>query len=59
MNRQINRNLLALDPDVRALVSSGYSDCQTIDEYRDHGFRGVVAKPYTIRELHRALHEVR
>jgi len=51
------RNLLGIDPDVRALVSSGYSDCQTIDEYRDHGFRGVVAKPYTIRELHRALRE--
>ncbi|MRR58079.1 MAG: PAS domain S-box protein [Deltaproteobacteria bacterium] len=51
------RYLLGIDPDVRALVSSGYSDCQTIDEYRDHGFWGVVAKPYTIRELHRALRE--
>lgn len=51
------RHLLAIDPDVRALVSSGYSNCQTIGEYRKHGFRGVITKPYTIRELHRALRE--
>jgi PAS domain S-box-containing protein len=52
------RNLLCIDPDVRALVSSGYSDSQTLSAYREHGFRGVVPKPYTIRRLHRALHEV-
>lgn len=53
------QRLIALDPEVRAIASSGYSDCRSIAEFREHGFRGVLPKPYTIREFHRALHEVR
>jgi CheY-like chemotaxis protein len=52
------RHIIALDPKVRAIASSGYSDCQAIGEFRKYGFRGVLPKPYTIREFHRALHEV-
>ncbi|MHC1698665.1 MAG: ATP-binding protein [Geobacteraceae bacterium] len=53
------QHLIALDPGVRAIASSGYSDCRSIAEFREHGFRGVLPKPYSIREFHRALHEVR
>lgn len=53
------RHLIALDPGVRAIASSGYSDCRSVAEFREQGFRGVLPKPYTIREFHRALHEVR
>lgn len=53
------QHLIALDPGVRAIASSGYSDCRSIAEFREHGFRGVLPKPYTIREFHRALHDVR
>jgi len=52
------QQLLALDPEVKAIASSGYSDSQSMGEYRKHGFRGVLPKPYSIRELHRVLHEV-
>jgi len=52
------RHLIALDPHVRAIASSGYSDCHDSGEFRKHGFRGVLPKPYTIREFHRALHDV-
>jgi hypothetical protein len=27
-------------------------------KFREHGFKGVVEKPYTIEELGRVLHEV-
>ncbi|MDD2337751.1 MAG: response regulator [Geobacteraceae bacterium] len=52
------QHLIALDPQVRAIASSGYSDCHSSSEFLLHGFRGVLPKPYTIREFHRALHNV-
>ena len=45
------RELLKRDPHVKAIVSSGYSDDPVMARYREHGFRAVVAKPYTIAEL--------
>lgn len=43
--------LLDLDPQVKAVVSSGYSDDMVMSEYRKYGFHGVIAKPYSIQEL--------
>lgn len=52
------QHLRRFDPSIRAIVSSGYSNDPVMAKYRDHGFRGVVEKPYTIEELGRVLHEV-
>ena len=52
------KHLLELDPQARAIVSSGYSNDPVMAEFRSYGFRGVVAKPYEIGELARALREV-
>lgn len=43
--------LLAIDPAVRAIVSSGYSEDPVMADFRSYGFRGVAIKPYRIREL--------
>jgi len=43
--------LRQIDPGVRAIVSSGYSSDLTMADFRKHGFRGMVAKPYDIAEL--------
>jgi CheY-like chemotaxis protein len=43
--------LRQIDPGVRAIVSSGYSSDLAMSEFRQHGFRGMVAKPYDIKEL--------
>ena len=48
--------LIEIDPDVRAIVSSGYSDNLVMSDFRQYGFKGVVAKPYKIRQLALALH---
>jgi two-component system, cell cycle sensor histidine kinase and response regulator CckA len=49
---------IQLDPTVRAIVSSGYSDAPVMADYRRFGFSGCVSKPYRIEELGRALQQV-
>ena len=43
--------LMAYDPKARAIVSSGYSSDLAMSDFRKHGFRGMVAKPYDVSEL--------
>jgi PAS domain S-box-containing protein len=45
------KTLRQMDPDLKAVVSSGYSNDPIMSDYRKHGFDGVVAKPYTVEEL--------
>jgi two-component system cell cycle sensor histidine kinase/response regulator CckA len=52
------RELLAIDPGVKAVVSSGYSDDEVVATYRQHGFRSFLKKPYDIQELGRVLSDV-
>ncbi len=47
----------ALDPDVKALVSSGYANDPVMANYGEYGFCGVVPKPFTVEELKTILHE--
>jgi CheY-like chemotaxis protein len=43
--------LAQIDPGVRAIVSSGYSQDLMMSRYREFGFCGVVSKPYSVSEL--------
>ncbi|HUV50434.1 MAG TPA: response regulator [Anaerolineae bacterium] len=52
------QKLIKIDPEAKAIVSSGYSNDPVMTEYRKHGFCGVVAKPYKIKELGEVLYEV-
>lgn len=52
-------NLLEIDPDVKAIVSSGYSNDPVLAEFRKYGFSGIVTKPYNIEELSKTLDRVR
>ncbi len=47
--------LLDVDPHVKAIVSSGYSNDPIMANFEDFGFVGVVSKPYRIEELSSAL----
>ncbi|MHB8067777.1 MAG: PAS domain S-box protein [Desulfobaccales bacterium] len=47
--------LLSIDPQIKAIVSSGYSDDPIMADFRTFGFQGVISKPYRIMELSQAL----
>lgn len=49
------KKILEVDPEVKAIVSSGYFNDPVMADFRKYGFHGVVAKPYTIGELGEAL----
>ena len=44
-------HLLAINPAVKAIVSSGYANDPIIADYQKYGFAGVVIKPYKFDEL--------
>lgn len=52
------RQLQAVDPNVRAIVSSGYSNDSVMANFADFGFRAAVKKPYQIREISLVLNQV-
>jgi PAS domain S-box-containing protein len=47
--------LRSLDPQVTAIICSGYSDQAALSQFFDYGFRGALPKPFTRRELAEAL----
>ncbi|MDQ6654641.1 MAG: response regulator [Verrucomicrobiota bacterium] len=47
--------LRGMDPDVNAIICSGYSDEAALSEFLAYGFRGALPKPFTRSELADAL----
>lgn len=52
------KQLIQIDPGVRAIVSSGYSNDPVLASFKQYGFTGVLRKPYEIQELSKVLDEV-
>jgi len=45
------RRILQIDPNVRAIVSSGYSNDPVMADFRQYGFAGMVEKPFNLEKL--------
>lgn len=52
------QRLMEIDPGVKAVVSSGYSDDALIAAYQVHGFKAVLKKPYNVDELQDVLNKL-
>lgn len=50
--------LKKIDPDVRAIVASGYDNDEMAREFLDKGFCGYLTKPYRVTELGKLLKAV-
>jgi len=51
-------SLLRIDPQVKVVVSSGYSEDAVLADYRGYGFSAVLSKPFRLQDLSRVLHEL-
>jgi len=56
--RETIERLLQIDPEVKAIVSSGYSTDPIMSRFRDYGFVAALDKPYKLNELNAVLDEV-
>ncbi|MEL6821872.1 MAG: ATP-binding protein, partial [Calditrichota bacterium] len=52
------KHLKELDPNVRAIVASGYSKDPVMEKYKEFGFRGRILKPFGIKELNKAFQDL-
>jgi PAS domain S-box len=50
--------LRQIDPEIKAIITSGYMSDVVMSEYERYGFSGVVTKPYQIDELNEVLMKV-
>ena len=52
---QAIKELQLLDPDVQAIIASGYSSDRVMENCQDYGFAVAIAKPYSMDALKKAL----
>ncbi len=55
---QTLKELQKIDPDIKAIVSSGYADNEIMSKYKEYGFKAAVSKPYRVNELSKVLKTV-
>jgi PAS domain S-box-containing protein len=52
------KKLLEIDPDVKAIVVSGYTDNEVIACYKNFGFKAAITKPYNLSTLREVIRKV-
>ena len=53
-----SKKLLEIDPEAKAVVSSGYANDPVILNFEAYGFKGFISKPFKNDELKKVLNEV-
>jgi two-component system cell cycle sensor histidine kinase/response regulator CckA len=52
------KKLLMMDPQAKVIVSSGYSNDPTMANYMSYGFKGLIMKPFKMKDLWKTLKNV-
>ena len=55
---QAIKELIKIDPGVKAIVCSGYFNDSVLANFEEHGFRGAMEKPYQKADLEGVLKKV-
>jgi PAS domain S-box-containing protein len=55
---ELHTRLKVIDPAIKVIVSSGYSNDSVMADFNSFGFSGVIIKPYNISDLSKVLKEV-
>jgi len=55
---KVMRKILEMDPSAKGIVSSGYADDPILKQFREQGFSGALAKPYTVEQMRKALRDI-
>ncbi|MGQ9609091.1 MAG: PAS domain-containing hybrid sensor histidine kinase/response regulator [bacterium] len=56
--KEVVQRLKEINPNVKAIVSSGYFNDSAMSDYELHGFKGFIAKPYNIKQISEILQKV-
>jgi PAS domain S-box-containing protein len=56
--RDTVKELISIDPSVRAIVASGYSNDPVLAEFEKFGFKGAMVKPFDTEKLKVSINEV-
>jgi len=51
------KRLKKIDPNAKAIVSSGYAMDPIMSRFSEYGFSGVIAKPYDVNQLQQVIQE--
>jgi DNA-binding NtrC family response regulator len=52
---EVLRELKKVDPEVKAILATGYGQTETVVLAKQEGFKEVLVKPFEVEELLRAL----
>ncbi|RQW83051.1 MAG: response regulator [Geobacter sp.] len=55
---EVIRILREIDPEVKGIVSSGYSNDPIMSDYKRFGFQGIIMKPYKLGQIRDVLERV-
>ena len=56
--REVVEKVLALNPDARVVVISGYAADPIMEQYEEYGFAGRIAKPFKLSEVQEEIRRV-
>lgn len=56
--KEVIKQLIKINPDIKAIVSSGYPNDPVMTNFRAYGFIGALPKPYPIKDLSDMLNQI-
>ena len=52
------KRILEIDPNIKAILTSGFVTHPVIDEFKERGFHGVLKKPFGFKDIQNAISDV-